>query len=561
MLNSRPFYALALVLGLFISTAFGAGGGSGSSGGGGDSSGGASSGASGGASVPSSGGSWKGAIVMPLNAQIQIQDDNGASVSMYNIGWPARVQRTKGRFLWIQDEGGYSRNQAGGWIYADDAVKLDDAQEYYSNQLQRAETAWLYWMRGISWEAKNEPGIALLDYRNALDVAPQTRIDDIHIRLGRLYAQQQLLGGHGKYEASAKQSAWEKEFNSAKALNPQRPQLYYEWGLALSQACACAQATTHTAQHGGARESKAASQAFSAPEKALLFRKTATGEAIPKGTPAPAGGTEVDLALQQLEKAAEYSPHWWRVPLARAEVLFNQCDEESPLGERAVIDHTDANFFTQMLTHCKRKDGSADNIALANNLPPDMISRGDEPSAEDRRSSGTANAPRIIPVYMHGVLAEAMDDYNRAIRLNPNAIDAYRDRAEILRLVQSLDAAKESATTACKLCNYRQAGSLRTLAQINFDLKQYQPAASYAWRAAELAGGDDEQQRYFQLWNKCCKQCRGDEKTIAAAAAPPLDDVASRGDGSEDDSEASKKPVRIEPPPGFLSRTSSAFPE
>jgi hypothetical protein len=115
---------------------------------------------------------------------------------------------------------------------------------------------------------------------------------------------------------------------------------------------------------------------------------------------------------------------------------------------------------------------------------------------------------------------------------------------------------------ACKLCYYRQAGSLRTLAQINHDLQLYQPAADYALRAAELVSGD-EQQRYLQLWYKCSKSSSGDTEVIAVASAK-AGYVASRGDDSEGAGENSEKaapPARIEPPPGFLSRSASAIPE
>ena len=182
--------------------------------------------------------SWLGLQIMPKSEDVRLQSDNGASVGLADIGWPATVLETKGRYLRVQDEGGYSRNQAGGWIYADDVVKLDDARDHYTDELRRRETPWLYWMRGISWEGKGEPGIALFDYQSALRADPQTRLDDVHIRLGRLLAQQQLQSGR---RDAAQRTAWEDQFRTAQRINGNRPQLYYEWGLALSQACGCTQ--------------------------------------------------------------------------------------------------------------------------------------------------------------------------------------------------------------------------------------------------------------------------------------------------------------------------------
>ena len=161
---------------------------------------------------------------------------------------------------------------------------------------------------------------------------------------------------------------------------------------------------------------------------------------------------------------------------------------------------------------------------------------------------------------MIDVLATALDDFNQTISLNPNALDAYRDRGEVLRLLRRLEEAKQSATIACKLSYYRQVGSLRTLAQINHDQQLYEPASDFALRAAELATGD-EQQRFLKLWYKCSKLSQGDTAKIAVASAQ-AGYVASRGDGSDTEPETEKAPpAHIAPPPGFLPRAGSAIPD
>ncbi|HTQ37409.1 MAG TPA: hypothetical protein VMJ32_00165 [Pirellulales bacterium] len=536
--------------------------------------------------------SWQGVQVMPKSAGVEILDDNGASVSMYDIAWPAAVQRTKGRFLWVQDEGGYSRNLAGGWIYADDVVKLDEAHSYYTNELRRSETAWLDWMCGISWENQNEPGIAAQYYQNVLTIDPNTRLDDVHIRLGRLLAGQQLLNGRGRYNP-VQRDAWEQHFQMAQSINANRPQLYYEWGLALSQACACSQAKSLASQQAKLASNATADSApegivdsntdqANSPNQVALSPKqdanlksaipAASGgpamaqrnlpsETIAAGVPAGPTAAGADAAVQSLayyERAEQLDPRWWRIPLARAELMLNQCDQESAdcPGERAIVPNAKPEFLTQLVTHCHRNAGRE---AGATQPLPDT-----DPSlaGANSRSAAAPTGETPVPTYVSGVLKIALDDFNRSISLNANALDAYRDRAEVLRLMQRYDEAEQSATTACKLCYYRQAGSLRTLAQINHDLQLNQPAADFALRAAELASGD-EQQRYLQLWYKCSKQCSDETAKIAVASAQ-AGYVASRGGDEEDpagNSQAQKPPAHIEPPPGFLSRAASAVPE
>jgi tetratricopeptide (TPR) repeat protein len=550
--------------------------------------------------------SWQGVQIMPKSPQVELRSDGGTPVSIYDISWPATVQETNGRFLRIQDDGGYSRNQAGGWIYCDDVVKSDDARDYYSNQLRRGETAWLHWMRGISWEALNEPGIAMMDYQSALQVDPQTALDDVHIRLGRLLAQQQLLNGRGRYDVALR-AVWEKEFETAKRINPNRPQLYYEWGLALSQACEC---TQHYAQNspGGGQASgssdgnstrskvsqgekmrgldldedetivspsqskpSATDTAGRSPSSAAAPQTQASGssvasEAIAAGAsvgPTTAGGTAAVESLGYYLQAERLNPRWWRIPLARAELMLNQCDQESPEGERVVITNGKPEFFAQLSGFNKRRISSAPSAAP----PQEALAMRDveTPSGGPAKNSAQQSNAAPVPPYMTDVLATAMNEFNQAISLNPNALDAYRDRAELLRIMNQLEEAHRSATIACKLCNYRQPGSLRTLAQINYDLTFYQTATDYALRAAELASGD-ERQRYLHLWDKCGKHCSGDDAKLVAAsekagyvASPVLRDVDA--DSKQPDANRPKSPGHIEPPPGFMSRSGSAMPD
>jgi tetratricopeptide (TPR) repeat protein len=606
MVKVRLSFAATLVVGLFASATYG-------------------------------GQSWQGAQVMPKSAQVELQADNGSTTSINDISWPATVLRTKGRFLWVQDDGGYSRTQAGGWIYCDDVVRLDEARDHYASELRNGETAWLYWMRGICWESKGEPGIAIADYQNALRIDPNTTLDDVHIRLGRLFAQEQLMNGQGIYNPALRKT-WEGHFERARDINPNRPQLYYEWGYALSQACACTQArqtaarkvspsanpqslgnTSERKDHGpqmannepaadanGHIESliaehsanprrvqlvamfgidseenapaelprpatqpkpapvqkSPANAAPSAPPRSKAARDTSASETITAGVPrgpTPAGSEAAVQALIYYETAEGLSPNWWRLPLARAELMLNQCDEESPRGDRTVISNVKPEFLTQLLDHHKGWKARASEAATP---PTNAVAvRGDDSSQDSTASSKPSQAAvTVLPQPTVNVISTAIDDFNRAISLNPNALDAYRDRAEALRLANRLDEAEQSATTACNLCYYRQPRSLRTLAQICNDGKRYEAAADYALRAAELTSGA-EQQRFLNLWSVYGKNASSTTAALAVASSR-AGFVASRGGGDDDDnggdSTASKPPAHIEPPPGFFSRSGGA---
>ena len=182
------------------------------------------------ASVAQAGQSWQDAEVMPSSAEVSLQADDGSTTSLYDISWPATVTKTKGRFLWVQDDGGYSRTQSGGWVYCDDVVRLDGASEHFSSELRKRETAWLYWMRGICWESKGEPGIAIADYQSALRVEPNTTLDDVHIRLGRLFAQEQMLNGRGKYDPAVRK-VWEGHFQACASPQSQSSAVVLRMGL------------------------------------------------------------------------------------------------------------------------------------------------------------------------------------------------------------------------------------------------------------------------------------------------------------------------------------------
>ena len=174
---------------------------------------------------------WLGAAIMPKSDQLQIQNDNQTVGGSYDIAWPATVTKTNGRWLWIEDEGGYRNPPVCGWVYADDVVKLDAARGFYSTELLKNKTAVLYWLRGIYWESQNEPAIAMADYQAAEARADQPlTIDDVAIRYGRLLAAQHMQNGVAPYKpASPPPDRWDAQFQAAERANG-RPATLFRLG-------------------------------------------------------------------------------------------------------------------------------------------------------------------------------------------------------------------------------------------------------------------------------------------------------------------------------------------
>jgi tetratricopeptide (TPR) repeat protein len=416
------------------------------------------------------GGGWKGAKIMPKSDQLMIQG-GATSGAIYDMMWPAVVEQTNGRWLWIRDEGGGREQPVAGWVYADDILKVDEARDYYSELIRGDAPAWVYWLRGIVWESQREPGIAKLDYQKAAERDNGNRIDDLHIRLGRLTAQDLFLTGPPHRYGRADKEAIERHFNAVS--NVRRPQLYLEWGAALSLACKCHQKAMKAGGNGQ-------------PAEAIPGPAGKASETQSAGPPTDPEFDDVrDTALKTIGKARTLNRGWWRVAMAEGEMWLDLCRQDSGEGVAKPINNADPQ-------NPSKADYSPDKeIALRVAKPIENVKADD--------------------------LARAVTKFNEAIALNPNSPDAYRDRAEVIRLQANLpdeklhlppgaaesaaarkrhmlQEAKQSASTACNMTLYRQPQSLRVLAEICGDLGDFKNAAKYANSAGEYASEDDAEQ-------------------------------------------------------------------
>ena len=72
---------------------------------------------------------------MPKSDRLRLQTGRQYSGSVYDVAWPARVQKIEGQWLWLADEGGRSVPPVAGWVRKDDVLPLDEAQQWATGAL------------------------------------------------------------------------------------------------------------------------------------------------------------------------------------------------------------------------------------------------------------------------------------------------------------------------------------------------------------------------------------------------------------------------------------------
>ncbi len=107
---------------------------------------------------------------MPKSDQVLLRSGQEISGDVYQIQWPATVERIEGQWLWVADHGAVGVPATSGWVSKAEVLKLDEAQAHYMKFLQNADAPWVHWLLGICLEAENESSVAQQEYLKALGV-------------------------------------------------------------------------------------------------------------------------------------------------------------------------------------------------------------------------------------------------------------------------------------------------------------------------------------------------------------------------------------------------------
>jgi tetratricopeptide (TPR) repeat protein len=159
---------------------------------------------------------WIGKKVMPKSDRVALRSDEGPAADIFRIQWPATVRTMDGSWLRVQDDGGTSHPQVGGWLRAADVVTVPDALDYYNGRLLAGDdSSALYWLRAVSWENAREFSLALKDYQESLRRGGNP---DARLGLARMTAKV-------KYD--------DQKFTDAWRASASAPRLYIDWGQAL----------------------------------------------------------------------------------------------------------------------------------------------------------------------------------------------------------------------------------------------------------------------------------------------------------------------------------------
>ena len=118
---------------------------------------------------------------MPKSDQVVLRVGGECTGGVYQIEWPATVERIQGQWLWIVDRGGYRVPPVSGWVSKEEVQKLDESHDYYMRSLQTEDAPWLHWLMGIYLENKRESKAAQEEYLECLKVSPGSPDDAVRM--------------------------------------------------------------------------------------------------------------------------------------------------------------------------------------------------------------------------------------------------------------------------------------------------------------------------------------------------------------------------------------------
>ena len=182
---------------------------------------------------------------MPKSDQLLLRDGREITGDVYQIAWPAAVERIEGQWLWVADHGGYCVPPVSGWVSKDEVLKFNEAHAYYMESCRTADAPWVHWLVGICLEEKKESETAQEEYLEVPERCPgrhnvpcgwrwqmNPNLLDAAVRLERLKAAEAKSAEEAVAAADRIQSLAE----AAESSGIRRPQALFEQAEALHKA-------------------------------------------------------------------------------------------------------------------------------------------------------------------------------------------------------------------------------------------------------------------------------------------------------------------------------------
>ncbi len=315
-----------------------------------------------------------------------------------------RVTQEQGGWLWVR-----SGRQAG-WVRPWQVVGTEHAVDFYTEILsRRPDASWAYLGRGLGWEARGEPRIALKDYDEAVRLAP----DDPAARIDR---------GSLRRERGNVEGALE-DLDKAVKLDPNSALAHFARGQALLD-------------RPGRAESALADL-----DEAIRLQPDLPGAYSARGEIRRGRGDDQAAAADFAEairldpaSAAADSPRAAPHPNPNLPELTRPDDRREPhsrLPDR---------FLVRGREEWRANDSQLDAEIAAN----------EETLRRDPNHYKALN-DRGLARFERGDLHGAFDDANRQVQLAPGVVNGYANRAVALRELGDYDRAIADSTEAIRL--------------------------------------------------------------------------------------------------------------
>ncbi len=369
--------------------------------------------------------SWLNCQIMPKSDQLLLRVGREISGDVYQIEWPATVERIEGQWLWVADRGGYHVPVVSGWVSKDDVLKLGDAQTFYMEFLRNADAPWVHWLLGICLETGNESSVAQQEYLKSLGVAR----DDANAVSAAVAANPNLLDAAIRLEgvkAAAAKSATDAAAaadrlaalsETAKVRGIRRPHAFFQQAEALNKAYRLKLEEERQKIHGIDEQIARATteKDGGTPEDQALFKKADDGYR----TTASADAAD-----------SQAGPHIWKGCMGRAElylsrVAFLNDEVWSLIGEAG----SPKAFSAVAGTSSRNRLGTTTMPIDLERLDAFTKCRQDpKPGSDAKQGLAIAHAACFCLAAEIQSLHEAVKCFDQAVAQSTDLVEAYRDR-------------------------------------------------------------------------------------------------------------------------------------